>query len=111
MIRYFPFSCTPRRKHRDYRRVRPQREFRHHESRRCRNAHEVDEDGLVIQRVQVRQKPERAFTGAQDFQHRARGREFVDRLVTKPRANAIDKLLDLRIIKSSNEKSERMSKK
>src|SRR6185369_5210253 len=98
-----------RRKNREYRRVRAQREFCHHESRRRRNAHKIDKDCLIVERVQVGQKPEGSLTGAQQLQHRARSRELIDRLISKPRTDAIDHLLDLRVVDSSDKEGEWMT--
>src|SRR5262249_42038523 len=103
------FLVTPRREDGNDRSVCSQCQFSDDESRRSVNAHEIDKERLVVERVQIGEQSERSFTRAQNFQHRASGRELVESLITKPRANAIDELLDLRIIDSAHEKSERVA--
>src|SRR6185295_6730707 len=48
-------------------------------------------------------------TGPQQFEHRARCREFVDRPVAKLCAHTIDKLLDLWVVEPARQKRERVT--
>ena len=109
--RYFPVSGVPRRKDRNYRRFGSQSEFGHDESRRGRNAEEVNKNRLVVECVQVRQQAERGFARAQDLQHRARGGEFVDSRIAEFCADAFDHFLDARIVDSAHEERDRVTKK
>src|ERR1041384_323876 len=100
---------TPRREEWNERRVRPHRELRDHESRRGRNAKKIDEDRLIIKRVQVGQQAQRMFARSQELEHRTRCRQLVDRSVPKLLSDLIDELLDLRIVEPAHQKSARIS--
>src|SRR6185503_20694884 len=88
---------TPRRKHRNERRVRTHRELGDDKRSRSRNSKKIDKNRFIVECVQVGKKTESSFTRTKNFQHRPRSRELVECLVAEPFADGINKLLDARI--------------
>src|SRR5687767_297310 len=102
---------TPRCKDRHQRSVRAQREFRNHKVGGSRHAKKINEDGLVVESIEVRQEANVPIAGAQNLEHRTAGGQFVDGCITESGAVAIDELLDSWIVDSPNRNGHRVSQK
>src|SRR5688572_14137518 len=102
---------APRCKDRHQRSVCAQREFRYDKVGCSRNGKKIDEDGLVIESIEVRQKANVPIAGAQNLEHQTAGYKFVEGCIAESGAVAIDELLDSWIVDSPNRNGHRVAQK
>src|SRR5688500_19428379 len=92
---------APRYKDRHQRSVCAQREFRYEKVGCSRNDEKIDQYGLVIESIEVRQKANVPIAGAQNLEHQTAGGKFIEGCIAESGAVAIDGLFRSRVVASS----------